>query len=50
MLNKHGAIDATRQDALEWVKKAQHAILRLPQHEIRDLLNGLSVYVVERVT
>lgn len=50
LLNKHGAIDATRQNALEWVKKAQHAILRLPQHEIRDLLDGLSVFVVERVT
>jgi octaprenyl-diphosphate synthase len=49
LLNKHGAIDETRRDALEWAKKAQDAIRRLPQHEIRDLLDDLSVYVVERV-
>lgn len=50
LLSKHGAIDATRHDALEWANKAQNAIRTLPQHEIRDLLSGLSVYVVERVT
>ena len=49
LLNKHGAIDETRRDALEWAKKAQDAIRRLPQHEIRDLLDDLSVYVIERV-
>ena len=49
LLNKHGAIDETRRDALAWAKKAQDAIRRLPQHEIRDLLDDLSVYVVERV-
>jgi octaprenyl-diphosphate synthase len=49
LLNKHGAIDETRRDALEWAKKAQDAIRRLPQHEIRDLLDDLSVYVVKRV-
>jgi octaprenyl-diphosphate synthase len=50
LLHKHGAIDATRQDALEWARKAQNAISTLPQHEIRDLLHGLTAYVVERVT
>jgi octaprenyl-diphosphate synthase len=49
LLNKHGAIDETRRDALEWAKKARDAIRRLPQHEIRDLLDDLSGYVVERV-
>lgn len=49
LLNKHGAIDETRRDALEWAKKAQDAIRRLPQHEIRDLLDDLSFYIIERV-
>lgn len=50
LLHKHGAIDETRQEALEWAGKAQDSIKTLPQHEIRDLLYGLSAYVVERVT
>ena len=49
LLRKHHAIDGTREDALEWSKKAQDAISRLPQNEIRDLLDGLPAFVVDRV-
>ena len=49
LLRKHRAIDGTREDALEWSKKAQDAISRLPQNEIRDLLDGLPAFVVDRV-
>ncbi len=50
LLNKHGAIDSTRLNALEWAKKAQDAIRQLPGHEIRDILNDLPLYIIERVT
>ena len=50
LLNKHGAIDSTRLNALEWAKKAQDAIRQLPGHEIRDILNDLPSYIIERVT
>ena len=50
LLNKHGAIDSTRLNALEWAKKAQDAISQLPGHEIRDILNDLPLYIIERVT
>ena len=49
LLRKHRAIDGTREDALKWSKKAQDAISRLPQNEIRDLLDGLPAFVVDRV-
>ncbi len=49
LLNKHGTLEATRQDALEWAAKAKSAIAHLPEHEIRTLLTDLADYVVARV-
>ncbi|MDO6484723.1 polyprenyl synthetase family protein [Shimia thalassica] len=49
LLNKHGTLEATRQDALEWAAKAKLAIAHLPEHEIRTLLTDLADYVVARV-
>jgi len=49
LLNKHGTLEATRQDALEWATKAKSAIAHLPEHEIRTLLTDLADYVVARV-
>lgn len=50
LLATHGAIEETRKDALSWAKKAQEAILLLPDDEIRDILHALAIYVVERVS
>ncbi len=50
LLNRHGALEATRQEALAWAGKAREAMSRLPSGEMRDLLIDLSDYVVSRVS
>lgn len=50
LLNKHGTLDAARQDALAWADKARTALTRLPDHPIRGMLDDLANYVVARVT
>ena len=50
LLQDHGAIEATRKDALNWAKKAQYALSGLPGHPLRTLLGDLSFYVVNRLT
>jgi octaprenyl-diphosphate synthase len=49
LLNKHGALEATRQEALAWAARAKAAMESLPQNELRDLLIDLNDYVVSRV-
>ncbi|WP_421905371.1 polyprenyl synthetase family protein [Mameliella sp.] len=49
LLNKHGALEATRQEALAWAARAKAAMETLPQSEFRDLLIDLNDYVVSRV-
>ncbi len=50
LLHSHGAIEATRKDAVDWAQKAQDALSNLPEHPLRDLLHDLSIYVVDRLT
>lgn len=50
LMNRHGALEATRDEALKWSAKAKAAISSLPQSEMRDLLIDLNDYVVERVS
>ncbi|WP_299043444.1 polyprenyl synthetase family protein [uncultured Tateyamaria sp.] len=50
LLGKHGALDATRQDAIAWAKKAKTALGTLPAHDLRDMLIDLADYVVERIS
>lgn len=50
LLDLHGAMDVTRQDALAWAAKAKSALSVVPQHDLRDLLVDLADYVVARVT
>jgi octaprenyl-diphosphate synthase len=50
LLNKHGALEATRQEALNWTARAKTAMESLPKSELRDLLIDLNDYVVARVT
>ncbi len=49
LLNRHGALEATRDEALRWSARAKSAMRKLPQSEMRDLLIDLNDYVVERV-
>ena len=49
LLAKHGAMDATREDALGWVAKAKEALGTLPEHPVRQMLMDLADYVVDRI-
>jgi octaprenyl-diphosphate synthase len=50
LMAKYGTLQATRQDANAWADKARTALDGLPDHPIRDMLNDLAAYVVERLT
>ena len=49
LLNKHGALEETRQTALDWSNKARDALSVLPSSDLRDMLESLSAYVVARI-
>ncbi|WP_299151969.1 polyprenyl synthetase family protein [uncultured Tateyamaria sp.] len=50
LLRQHGALEATRVDALTWADKAKTALGHLPPHALRDMLIDLADYVVARVS
>ena len=50
LLTKHGTMESTRQDALDWITKAKTALQDLPEHPIRDMLSDLADYVVARIS
>lgn len=49
LLARHGAMEATRADALRWAGKAKDALNALPDQPIRDILRDLADYVVARI-
>ena len=49
LLNKHGAIEAARIDAIAWSDRAKSALAGLPEHPIREMLHDLADYVVARI-
>ncbi|MGR3379079.1 polyprenyl synthetase family protein [Salipiger abyssi] len=49
LLDRHGALEATRDDALGWSEKAKQALAVLPESELRDLLIELADFVVARL-
>ena len=49
LIAKHGTMEETRHDALEWSARAKDAIATLPEHAVRDMLSDLADYVVARV-
>jgi octaprenyl-diphosphate synthase len=49
LLNRHGALEATRDDALEWADRAKTALSAIPQSDLRDMLIDLADYVVARI-
>ena len=50
LLDRHGALEATRADAIGWATKAKNALESLPDHEIRTMLHDLADYVVSRIS
>ena len=50
LLGKHGALAATREDALAWAARAKAALALLPEHELRDMLRDIADYVVARIS
>jgi octaprenyl-diphosphate synthase len=48
LLTRHGALEATRAEAIEWTGKARAALADLPAHPLRDMLDDLADYVVAR--
>ncbi|MEO0691290.1 MAG: polyprenyl synthetase family protein, partial [Pseudomonadota bacterium] len=49
LLHRHGALEATKHDAISWADKAKAALADLPAHPLRDMLIDLADYVVERI-
>ncbi|MBY5931617.1 polyprenyl synthetase family protein [Tateyamaria omphalii] len=49
LLHKHGALEATKADAIAWADKAKSSLATLPAHDLRDMLIDLADYVVERI-
>ena len=49
LLNKHGALTDTRDEAIEWAAKSTAAIVSLPDHPVKQMLIDLADYVVERI-
>ena len=50
LMNKHGALEDTRADAMVWADKAKTALKALPNDPIRDMLNDIADYVVARIS
>ena len=49
LLDRHGAMEATRADALAWAATAKAALQDLPADPIREMLIDLADYVVARI-
>ena len=49
LLSRHGAMEETRAEALDWAAKAKAALATLPAHALGDMLADLADYVVARV-
>lgn len=49
LLARHDAMQAAREDALDWAARARDALTPLPDHPIRDMLSDLADFVVSRV-
>ncbi len=49
IMDRHGAMQAAREDALAWAARAVTALQDLPDHPIKDMLRDLAGYVVARI-
>ena len=46
----HSAMQSAREDALAWAAKARAALVNLPDHPLRAMLDDLAIYVVARLS
>jgi octaprenyl-diphosphate synthase len=49
LMQRHGAMQAARDDALAWSTKARMALRALPDHPLREMLGELADFVVSRL-
>lgn len=49
LMAKYDTLARTRDDANAWANKARNALKELPDHPIRDMLDGIADYVVARL-
>lgn len=49
LLERHGALDSTRAEALRWAALARDALAELPDDPLRAMLSDLADYVVARI-
>ncbi len=49
IMNRHGALDEARKDALAWSARARAALEPLPASQLRDMLSDLADFVTARV-
>lgn len=50
LLQKHGALEATRDEALMWANRAREALGDAPQGDMTDTLADLADFVVSRIS
>ncbi len=50
LLDRHGALEAARADALRWSARARAALQALPEGPLRSALDDLADYVVARIS
>lgn len=50
LIAKHGTMETTREQALDWSATAKTALDVLPDHPLRDMLRDLADYVVARIS
>ena len=49
IMARHGAMQSATAEALSWAEKARTALVALPDHPLRAMLDGLASYVVARI-
>lgn len=49
LLSSHGALEATRDEALAWADRARECLGALPQSDLGDMLSDIAEYVVARL-
>ncbi len=49
LLNRRGAMEQTRKEALAWADRARAALEALPDDPVRDMLRDMAGYVTERI-
>ncbi|MBM3614590.1 MAG: polyprenyl synthetase family protein [Alphaproteobacteria bacterium] len=49
IMHRHGALEAARAEALKWAAIGRAALVKLPDHPLRQMLDDLTAYVVARI-